>query len=264
MIPPFAASPGLAESATAAAACVSALVAVLTFVDTLWRRRHDHRSAEAKRAHPRRPRRMLVGVLIGCFALTAGSALVYLLHDGKAVHTSTAAPLKPIADEERRVGPTPAQRKAERLKKRQASEERSLAHFIRVMMEQPVRCSPKDRIPAKVLAQQICHMGSATVVFTRLSTKKASRRFWYQRFLNSYPFKGYAGANCGYGPWSPGGSWHDGNGVDQGSWAFRSSGGKAVFIWEVRPHRVVVRATDAIRRVAHLCQIWYEHSGEVP
>ena len=264
MMLPIAASPGLAESISAIAASVSALVALLAFVDVLWRRHSDRRSTETKRAHPRGPRRWLVGLVVGCLALTVGSALVYLLRDPEAAQTSAAAPLKPTTTVERSVAPSPAQIEAERQKKRRAFEQRSLARFIREMMEQPVRCSPKDRLPAKAIAQQICRMGSATVVFTRLSTKKASQRFWRERYLNSYPFTGYAGANCGYGPWSPQSSWHDSHGVDQGSWAFRSSGGDAVFIWEIRPHRVVVRATDAVRRVAHLCQIWYEHSGEVP
>lgn len=158
-----------------------------------------------------------------------------------------------------------ANQKATRVRIERTSNQKQLYTFIQSVMQQRVSCAPNERLPSTATAQQVCHFGSIEAVYTRLDSVRATSAFLKSRYFNSFPFSGYDGANCGEDHSRLGGPWHDGNGVPQGYWVFRTSGTNTVLLWEYRSHRVIVRASQNKRiPVNQLCEFWYKHSGETP
>lgn len=146
----------------------------------------------------------------------------------------------------------------------QVAHQQQLYAFIHALMQEPVDCASNEALPTGATAQQICHFGNILATFTRLDSAGRTHSYFMERYLNSYPYEAEnVGPNC-MGPFTSPGTWSNSDGVTQGAFTFRRSGGDAVILWEYNSHRVVVRATESLAHVNQLCELWYSRSGEVP
>lgn len=246
------------EAVTAVSIAIGTLVAIIQ----LWLS-HGRKKPQKNR------RRVKLWLAFGmCLSVAIAGLVVTLVrssHSPRGQHLSkTTSSRQPTA-----APPTDAElaqrAKAAQHHHVQLHQQRQLATFIQAAMQQPVNCTPNEHLSSTVAAQQACHFGNIEAVYTRLGSVDETRSFFKARYLNSFPFSGYDGAHCGNDHSTIGGSWHNGYGVPQGSWVFRTSGSDVVLLWEYRSHRVVVRASQSTGvSVNQLCELWYRHSGETP
>lgn len=246
------------EAVTATSIAIGTLVAIIQ----LWLS-HGRKKPQKNR------RRIKLWLAFGmCVSVAIASLVVTLVpspHSPRRQHLSRiTSSRQPTA-----VAPTAAElaqrAKAARHHRVQLHQQRQLATFIQAAMQQPVSCAPNEHLPSTATAQQACHFGNIEAVYTRLSSVDETRSFFKARYLNSFPFSGYDGTHCGDDHSTLGGSWHNGYGVPQGSWVFRTSGSDVILLWEYRSNRIVVRASQSAGiPVNQLCELWYRHSGETP
>jgi hypothetical protein len=215
----------------------------------------------------------LAGILAGLALLALaglGAKLISSRNDGSRPHASTSAASRLAEEQDERAR---AEQATEAIRKREAEvkahqvqveHQQQLYVFIHALMQEPIDCAANEVLPARAIAQQVCHLGAIQATFTRLDSPDGAHSYFMERYLNSFPYEAEeVGTNC-HGPFNSKGTWTDVNGVTQGAFTFRQSGGDAVILWEYHSHSVVVRATESLEQANQLCELWFEHSGEVP
>jgi hypothetical protein len=251
----------VSEAVTAFFVALGALVALVALLESRAERQRNNTSDRTKSR-----RRIQLWTGSACLVAAAAGLIITLTGSHHAVppkHLPQTTSTSTIAAV---VRPTPSeiaqQAALARRHHLQEAGQHQLASFIQAVMQQPVSCTPNEQLPQTVTAQQVCRFGSIQVVFTRLDSVAATKAFFKARYLNSFPFTGYAGQHCGYSSRYFGGLWSNEQG-SQGYWVFRTSDSDVILLWEYRSHRIVVRASKQ-GTVNGLCELWYAHSGETP